>query len=141
MLKFRFAFLVAAATLIANSTSLSHGNNFQAEEPARSAHLHLLAIQAGSAAPHSNNPADQLPSGDGRDVTLRLCSQCHSVNNFAQKRYSKDKWDSVLDDMTAKGLSASDDDMTTVEKYLTTYMAPDSQSKSSADPSPEPKSN
>jgi quinoprotein glucose dehydrogenase len=139
MSNFRFSFIIAASVLLLISLPSS---NLEAKEPARSAHLSFLAIQATEAPPQPQKPADQLPPGEGRDVTLRVCTQCHSVANFAQKRLTKDQWDAILDDMVSKGMSASDDDLGTVEKYLTTYLAPPSDSKTPAPtPEPEPKSN
>jgi hypothetical protein len=134
MQKFRFVFLIALALLVANSMQSSQNSKALAQKLAGSAQLSFLAIQAASAPSHSANPADQLPLGEGRDVTVRVCSQCHSVSNFVQKRYTEDRWDTVLDDMIAKGMQASDDDLDTVKKYLITHLAPDSQNKNSSDP-------
>jgi hypothetical protein len=110
---------------------MSLSQSSQAKERAHSAHTFFFAIQAADNPPKVANPANELPAGDGRDTTVKLCSQCHAVTSFSHLRYSKDKWDSVLDDMVSKGLNASDDDMTTVEKYLTTYLVKIESSSSS----------
>jgi len=138
MLKFRFAVLVGAGVMAAGSIPMLHYSAVQAKE--RPTFLPLLAIQAADAPP-SAQPDDQLPAGPGRDVTVRVCKQCHEVKTFADKRYSEDKWDAVLDDMMAKGMNASDEDLETVRKYLDTYMTPASQGKGSPDTSPAPGKN
>jgi hypothetical protein len=66
----------------------------------------------------------QLPDGKGQDVTKRVCSTCHGVNQFAGLRYTREKWSSVIDDMVSKGLDASDKDLATINDYLATNLAP-----------------
>ena len=134
MPKFRYAFLVGAGVLAAASIPMRPSSTIQAAELIRTAKVAFPAIQAASA-PASGGPADQLPAGQGRDVTVRVCSTCHEVKTFAQKRSTEDEWDAVLDDMTGRGMNASDDDLATVRKYLTTYMAPAAQGKSPDAPS------
>jgi len=138
MSKFRFAVLVGAGVMAAGSIPMLQYGAVQAKE--QPTFLPLLAIQAAEAPP-SAQPDDQLPAGPGRDVTARVCKQCHEVKTFADKRYSQDKWDSVLDDMTAKGMNASDEDLETVRKYLDTSMTPAPQGKGSSDSSPAPGKN
>ena len=135
MSNFRFPSVIATAAIIVVSLLLTQSGH--AKEPAHSAYPHFLAIQAADNPPKPAAPANDLPAGDGRDTTVKLCSQCHAVTTFSHLRYTKDKWDSVLDDMIAKGLNASDDDMSTVEKYLTTYLV----KKDSADSSSSSKGN
>jgi mono/diheme cytochrome c family protein len=138
MSKFRIAVLVGAVVLATASIPMRPNNAVQAKE--RPARFALLAIQAADAPP-SAQPDDQLPPGPGRDVTARVCTQCHEVKTFADKRYSEDKWDSVLDDMTAKGMNASDEDLETIRKYLDTSMTPASQGKGASDRSSAPGKN
>ena len=61
---------------------------------------------------------DSLPDGKGKDVTVRLCTKCHSVNVFVLQRHNLDGWYNVIDQMTGKGLQASDQDIEIVARYL-----------------------
>ena len=65
-----------------------------------------------------------LPEGKGKDTTLRLCSQCHNINLLDKQRHSPDQWSDIVDDMVGRGLNASDDDLETVNSYLSKYLAP-----------------
>jgi quinoprotein glucose dehydrogenase len=87
-------------------------------------------VQAGTSSAQSDNPADQLPAGEGRDLTVRVCSKCHSVSKFSQLRYSENRWQLVLDDMVAKGMDAPDDDVEAIKKYLVAHLGPASDGKS-----------
>jgi hypothetical protein len=138
MFRYRFLLVLTAVVLISICRPLRLSGIVQAKEPAqpllRSSHP-FLALQSTPAPEHPPKPADQLPVGDGRDLTARVCTGCHSVDTFSKKRYSEDKWDSVIQDMVSKGLTASDDDLETTSKYLDTYMTPPPDGKPSADPS------
>ena len=134
MSNLRFPSILTAAAIV---ISLAVVGSSHAKEPAHPAYPHFLAIQAADAPPKPANPADALPAGDGRDLTVKICSQCHAVTTFSKQRNTKEKWDTVLDDMVTKGMNASDDDLTTVENYLTTYMLRPADAKDSPNPSPQ----
>jgi len=59
-----------------------------------------------------------LPDGAGREMTQRVCGQCHSVGMFATQRHSQDEWNQVISRMMAKGMTASEDDLYEVSDYL-----------------------
>jgi hypothetical protein len=85
-----------------------------------------VALQAAA---KGDKPADAqteipLPEGKGKDVTKRVCSSCHATNVFAQRRYTSEKWSSVIDNMVSKGLDASDADLATINDYLATNLGP-----------------
>ena len=63
---------------------------------------------------------DKLPEGKGKDVTLRLCTKCHAATVFVVQRHDLDGWYNIIDQMTGKGLQASDQDIETVARYLAT---------------------
>ncbi len=79
-----------------------------------------LARQADSLKPKSDDP---LPEGKGKDVVMRLCSGCHAVTVFAKERHTPEKWASIVDSMVAKGMEASDDELATINAYLSTNLA------------------
>jgi cytochrome c5 len=72
------------------------------------------------------DPKDEipLPDGEGKDVTKRVCGNCHSTNIWIKQRHSAEKWSSIIDNMVSKGMEASDDDLATVNDYLGKYLAP-----------------
>jgi cytochrome c5 len=65
-----------------------------------------------------------LPDGKGKDTTKRVCSGCHSTNTFASLGYTREKWSSTLDSMTAKGMDASDDEISEILDYLAAHFPP-----------------
>jgi len=95
-------------------------------------HAHAFAQQA---APDSGKKAeeDPLPEGKGKDVTKKICSGCHSVDMFATQRHTREEWSSVIDDMIAKGLDATDDQIETINTYLATYLGPPPKKDAPAD--------
>lgn len=60
-----------------------------------------------------------LPEGAGREMTQRVCGQCHSVGMFATQRHSQDEWNQVISRMMAKGMTAPEDDLYEISDYLT----------------------
>ena len=102
------------------------------------------AVQASVAAPHNPVQARFLtilpntssfayamqtkelpvPDGKGKDVTVRVCTGCHSSDLWANQRHTREEWSSVIDNMLSKGLQASDDEIETINTYLATYLGP-----------------
>jgi hypothetical protein len=77
--------------------------------------------QADSQKPKSED--DPLPEGKGKDVVKRLCSGCHAVTVFAKERHTPEKWASIVDNMVSKGMDASDEELDTINTYLSTNLA------------------
>jgi mono/diheme cytochrome c family protein len=80
-------------------------------------------ILAGIAAPAltSTVKADDyktLPEGPGRDVTVRVCSQCHSPEVAAQQSLDASGWKALVDQMANNGAQATDAEFDTISKYL-----------------------
>lgn len=65
-----------------------------------------------------------LPAGPGRDVTQRLCSNCHAIDVVIARRRTADDWSSIVNQMVNLGLVASDDELDAVEAYLSQHVAP-----------------
>ena len=61
-----------------------------------------------------------LPAGDGRDVTVRVCSQCHSPEIAAQQNLDAQGWKDLVNQMANNGANATDAEFDTISKYLTT---------------------
>ena len=62
--------------------------------------------------------ADDLPTGKGKEVTDRVCGGCHDAGVVTKYRNSKDDWQSIAEDMKARGADGSEDDFKTIVAYL-----------------------
>jgi hypothetical protein len=61
-----------------------------------------------------------LPPGPGRDVTVRVCSQCHSPEIVSNQRMDKDGWKALVDQMANNGANATSAEFDTITTYLAT---------------------
>ena len=61
-----------------------------------------------------------IPPGPGRDVTVRMCSMCHSLSVVTGQRMTKDHWTAQVDDMVSRGAKGTPDEVATVINYLST---------------------
>ena len=61
-----------------------------------------------------------LPAGPGRDVMVRVCSQCHSPEIASNHRMDHDGWKALVDQMANNGANATDAEFGTITKYLET---------------------
>ena len=59
-----------------------------------------------------------LPEGPGRDVTVRVCAQCHSPEIAAQQSLDAPGWKAIVDQMANNGANATDAEFDTIAKYL-----------------------
>lgn len=76
----------------------------------------MLAALSGPALAQGDNSA--LPPGPGRDVTIKVCSQCHSVDVVVSQRLDPAGWKDLVNQMANNGANASDADFDTITKYL-----------------------
>ena len=76
-----------------------------------------------------SGPADEhaaLPAGPGRELMIRVCSQCHSPDVAADQQLDPAGWKSVVDQMAAKGAAATDAELDEIVRYLANaFPAPD----------------
>jgi competence protein ComEA len=80
------------------------------------------AAPAPTAAQADAHP--EFPPGPGRDVTLRLCSKCHSPNNILAMGRSPQGWQDLIVKMTTLGLQGTDEEFTATLDYLTASFPP-----------------
>ena len=62
---------------------------------------------------------EPLPEGKGRDLAQKYCGTCHATAVWTNKHHTQEQWATIIDDMVSKGLKASDDDLATINDYLT----------------------
>jgi mono/diheme cytochrome c family protein len=61
-----------------------------------------------------------LPEGQGRDVMVRVCAQCHSPEIAAQQKLDAQGWKDLVNQMANNGANATDAEFDTIAKYLAT---------------------
>lgn len=76
-------------------------------------------VEAQSAPPAAAQDHPEFPQGQGRDATLRLCSQCHSVNIILANGQSREGWEDTITKMVHFGAHGNDEDFTDIADYLT----------------------
>ena len=59
-----------------------------------------------------------LPPGPGHDLTVRVCSSCHSPDIASTQRLSAQEWNSLVQSMAARGALATDEEFETITDYL-----------------------
>ena len=65
-----------------------------------------------------------LPDGPGRDVMVRVCSQCHTPERPASQRHDLAGWNIILDQMATNGATASDAEFDQIAAYLARSFPP-----------------
>ena len=64
----------------------------------------------------------ELPEGEGRDLTLKLCSsECHGIDKVVGERKSKSQWIENLETMRSDGSKGTDDEFKVIVTYLTMH--------------------
>ncbi len=74
-----------------------------------------------------------LPEGKGKDLAMKYCTTCHAANVWSRQHHTPDQWNSLVDQMVSKGLTAPDDDLATISDYLAANFGP---LKKDAEPAP-----
>jgi competence protein ComEA len=62
-----------------------------------------------------------LPDGPGRDVTVKVCGNCHAAEAAASVRLTPDGWRDLIARMVAAGAQGTEPEMKTVFEYLSTH--------------------
>jgi len=61
---------------------------------------------------------EALPAGPGRELVIRVCSDCHSPDVVADQRLDSAGWRSVVDQMASQGAVATDAELDEIVEYL-----------------------
>jgi quinoprotein glucose dehydrogenase len=59
-----------------------------------------------------------LPPGPGHDLTVRVCSACHSPDLAAGQHLDAQEWNSLVQSMSARGAVATDAEFDEISSYL-----------------------
>ena len=65
-----------------------------------------------------------LPQGAGRDLTVKVCSQCHSPEIIAHQSLDAQGWKDLVNQMASNGANATDAEFDTITKYLAVSFPP-----------------
>ena len=78
-----------------------------------------IVLSLGVTTPLLADDYKSLPDGPGRDVMVRVCSQCHSPEIAAQQKLDAQGWKDLVNQMANNGANATDAEFDTITKYLT----------------------
>ena len=59
-----------------------------------------------------------LPPGEGREVMIRVCSQCHEPEMAADQQSDEAGWKRLVDEMASKGATATEAEFNDIVHYL-----------------------
>jgi quinoprotein glucose dehydrogenase len=76
------------------------------------------AVPAGNAVATASSAQTHLPPGPGHDLTVRVCSACHSPDLAATQHLSAQEWNSLVQNMSARGAVATDEEFDQITAYL-----------------------
>jgi hypothetical protein len=62
--------------------------------------------------------AATMPSGPSRDLTVRVCAQCHEPQRAAALRLTRDGWEGVVAKMIGLGAKGTDEEFAKITDYL-----------------------
>ena len=87
--------------------------------------LLVSGVTAGAQAP-SGSPDEHtaLPAGPGRELMIRVCSQCHLPDQAADQQLDAAGWKALVDQMATKGATATDAEFDEIVRYLTSAFPP-----------------
>ena len=62
-----------------------------------------------------------LPDGAGKDVTVKVCGQCHAAEMVASVRLTVDGWRETIAAMVQQGATATDTEQQVILEYVSTH--------------------
>jgi len=88
----------------------------------RSLVMSLVFVAAVSASALGLLARQDLPEGQGKAVTQKLCDNaCHGNDKFIAEHRSKSQWADTIDTMKGDGAKGSDEDFKAALAYLTIH--------------------
>ncbi|MDH3531764.1 MAG: hypothetical protein OEO82_02485 [Gammaproteobacteria bacterium] len=73
-----------------------------------------------------------LPEGEGLQVVVVACTQCHGLDRLTDIKLSATEWENALYDMMARGAIVEEKDLVTIRKYLVDNFAVEKHQESDA---------
>lgn len=75
----------------------------------------------------SNDGHDDFPPGEGRELTMKVCSTCHQLDVVSEQRQDLDGWKMTVDQMASMGAEATEAQLDQIVKYLAKAFPPDAK--------------
>ena len=72
----------------------------------------------------SDDEHPKFPPGDGRELTIKVCSQCHEAEVLADQQLDAEGWKNMVGQMASMGASATDEQLEQITAYLTKAFPP-----------------
>jgi len=85
------------------------------------------ALAVAAAAFAGDDSLQSMPDGPGKDVLVKMCSECHGADNIRKLRLDKDGWSDKVGDMLDRGAQGSDEEIAAVTDYLAANFGKDSK--------------
>ena len=93
-----------------------------------------------SASVMAQSRANDLPDGDGKDLVVRMCSDCHGLIDVVSRRETEKEWLGIISDMVALGVEGTDEEQRIAAAYLGKYFGREVTPPAAEEPAPDPKS-
>ena len=74
--------------------------------------------QAAPAHPNMSKYAAQMPEGEGKNLAVEYCQDCHELSNIVHMHQSADDWKDTVDTMIDHGARIPPEKVDTLVKYL-----------------------
>lgn len=68
-----------------------------------------------------------LPDAPGRDITVKVCANCHAAETVASVRHTPEGWRDVIAKMVAAGAEGTEQELESVFQYLSTQFPVEAQ--------------
>ncbi|MBI3950991.1 MAG: helix-hairpin-helix domain-containing protein [Acidobacteria bacterium] len=70
------------------------------------------------------DPATLLPEGEGKQIVLSACVQCHGLGETVSHRMDAKSWETVVNDMAARGAQLLPGESEVLIQYLAQHFGP-----------------
>lgn len=86
----------------------------------------IAGPQTAATTPKGINPklAKQFPEGEGQEIVLAACVQCHGLGEILSHRMDVKRWQKTIVDMVARGTQLLPGEAETLAQYLVTNFGP-----------------
>lgn len=93
----------------------------------------FLVLPAEALRQRQEDPAGgSLPEGEGKELVLSVCAQCHALGVVTAKRMSRNEWETTVNDMIARGAVMAPEEVKAIAGYLGEHFSPDSRATAAA---------
>jgi mono/diheme cytochrome c family protein len=80
--------------------------------------LLMMPFATSAAPPAATDGTSLLPAGPYRELVVRTCANCHSIDLVVAKRRTREQWDQLIGVMVDRGAQATDEELDQILQYL-----------------------